>query len=438
MEQNTKHFQDPAFASAMMSMVRCGEGTKSPSDIAWQFCNDVQKGLQLDDVVLYLLDDDEKELVQTAAAGPKSISGRDILHPIRIPVGSGIVGTVAKMGRAEIIADTSLDRRYILDDEQRYSEISVPIIQSGRLIGVLDSEYRTRGFYNSDHLEKLELIASVASTHLARVMAENQLKEVSQQRHQLERIAAQQLDGNEQLDSIEKWLSRRNRSVTQILHHELRTPLNAIVAVSDLLDGICNANEVRGEELLPFATMLRHNGQELSNRITDLLEFPGLSDSGDTGSMQEVDVNSLMEDLRLRAEYKLQQQGLKLELETSGKPSYLTCDPIALSKVFHCLIDNAAKFSNHGTVLVRLVSNVHGKPRKIAVIDQGIGVETADIDRIFEPFFQVDQGLSRHYGGLGLGLPIARRLCHSMGFELEVDSQPDQGSTFVVNFGVGG
>lgn len=434
MNQKTRHFQDSDFANAMMSMVRSGGDGNSPSDIAWQVCEHVQSGLRLEDVVLYLINEDETELVQTAAAGPKNPSGRDILKPIQIPVGSGIVGTVAKTGVPEIIGDTSRDPRYILDDGYRFSEISVPVIHSGRLIGVLDSECISRGYYTSGHLEKLELMASLASTHLARVTAEVQLQNLTKQRNQLEEIATQHVEFSEQVGSMEKWLSRMDRDVSHIVHHELRTPLNAIMGISDLLDDFFNRSEGGQKELIPLAGLLRRNAQDLSGRITDLLDLPRLLGSSTAIATYDADVTALLQDIRARVEHKVVERGLVLDVDIPLNTTTLRCEPGALGRVIYSLIDNAVKFSSHGTILVRLIVDKKGVPTDIVVIDQGIGIDEAHIDKIFQPFFQIDSATTRRYGGLGLGLPLARRLCNDMGYELAVDSQPDHGSTFRVKF----
>jgi signal transduction histidine kinase len=435
-DPDIKHLQDPNFATAMLSMVRTGSDCKSPSDVAWQVCDSIQNGLCLDDIILYLMNDDSTELIQAAAAGPKKSPDRNISNPIRIPVGHGIVGSVAETGHAEIIDDTSVDGRYILDDAHRLSEISVPIIQSGRLIGVLDSETDPKGYYTSDHLARLELMASVASPHILRVMAEINLENVSRRKNQLEQIAAQQTQVKEQLNAMETWLSRESINLTQTLHHELRTPLNAIMGISEILDDICNRGDPSEKELIPFASMLKRSGQDLLDRITDLLEVPRLSGNDRLSStgLQEVDVALLLGKIHSRLTHNAEKSEMQIELDVQASGAALACDPVALSRVICYLIDNATKFSSNAAVLVRLVVDESGKPQEIAVIDQGIGIERAQIDRIFEPFLQLDQGLTRRYGGLGLGLPIARRLCRDMGFTLAVDSHPGRGSCFSVKF----
>ena len=134
-----------------------------------------------------------------------------------------------------------------------------------------------------------------------------------------------------------------------------------------------------------------------------------------------------------RFDAKARQCGLQLEMEIPVNVRYLNCDPNALSRVVQCLIDNAIKFSHRGKVLVRLIVNDDREPISVVVIDQGIGIEGIYFDKIFEPFFQIDQEITRKYEGLGLGLTSARRLCNGLGYSLEIDSQLNYGSKFTVH-----
>jgi len=435
MESDSKQFQDPRFANAMMSLVHCGVDEIAPVDIAWRICDNVQSALQLDDVVLYLLNDDGSELVQTAASGAKNPTGREILNPISIPVGSGIVGAVGKTGHAEVISDSSKDPRYILDDENRLSEISVPLIQSGRVIGVLDSEEITRGFYSSDHLSKLEALASVAAAHIARALSEIKLEHASLRMGQLEKIASRQIEINEQLGALEKWHSHMDKDATQILHHELRTPLIAIMGISDLLDDICLNKSCTDKKLTRFAGMLRRSGQDLLDRISNLLDLPGLSPGVVSPVRNEVDITRLLQEVISRVSHKIEERGLRLEFDVPAHARTVRCDRVALEKVIFHLLDNAIKFTPRGTVLVRLEVDKNGIPVALVVVDQGIGIDDEYLEKIYQPFFQIDQGLNRQYTGLGPGLSTARRLCGGMGYSLEVDSKPGFGTTIRAHMG---
>jgi LytS/YehU family sensor histidine kinase len=116
-------------------------------------------------------------LVQKAAYGPKSPREFELNRPIGIEPGKGIVGSVAFSGKAEIIQDTTKDPRYIVDDTPRLSEISVPIVYDGRVLGVIDCEHSKKRFFTQKHLSILTTIASLCANKIIRVRAEAEKKE---------------------------------------------------------------------------------------------------------------------------------------------------------------------------------------------------------------------------------------------------------------------
>ncbi|MCY0567577.1 GAF domain-containing protein, partial [Klebsiella pneumoniae] len=91
--------------------------------------------------------------------GPKSPHGHEIQNPIEIEIGKGIVGEVAASGKPILVTDTRNDPRYIVDDASRLSELAVPIIHDGEVIGVIDTEHSKKGFYKDAHLKALTTIA---------------------------------------------------------------------------------------------------------------------------------------------------------------------------------------------------------------------------------------------------------------------------------------
>jgi ligand-binding sensor domain-containing protein/putative methionine-R-sulfoxide reductase with GAF domain len=152
-------------------------GENSVSEICWDIARNCISQLHFEDCVVYLLDKDRDVLVQKATYGPKNPKGHEISNPIEIEVGEGIVGNVASTGKALIIPDTSLDPRYIVDDEVRLSEIAVPILHEGKVIGVIDSEHRKKNFYKDEHLKALSTIASISANKIAEALAEAQAQE---------------------------------------------------------------------------------------------------------------------------------------------------------------------------------------------------------------------------------------------------------------------
>lgn len=143
-------------------------------ELIWEVINLIIKELGFVDCIIYLMDEDKKNLVQRAAFGDKE-EGETVIDPIIIAFGKGIVGTVAKTGIPEIIKDTSKDSRYIVDDKIRFSELAVPIIADGEVIGVIDTEHPEKDFYRREHLEKLETVSGLVSSRLKNAISQEKL-----------------------------------------------------------------------------------------------------------------------------------------------------------------------------------------------------------------------------------------------------------------------
>jgi putative methionine-R-sulfoxide reductase with GAF domain len=152
-------------------------GDNSVSEICWDIARNCISQLKFEDCVVYLLDRERNVLVQKAAYGPKNPRGHEIKNPIEIRIGDGIVGTVVKTGKPELIGDTSRDPRYIVDDVRRYSEISVPILHDNRVIGVIDSEHSRKNFFHKDHLKAMTTIASISANKIAEAQAQAYARE---------------------------------------------------------------------------------------------------------------------------------------------------------------------------------------------------------------------------------------------------------------------
>ncbi len=166
-------------------------------EILWDLAKNCISQLGFVDCVIYLVDENKQALVQKAAYGPKNPKEESILQPIDIPIGKGITGSVALSGVAEIVKDTSLDSRYILDDAPRFSEIAVPILTDGKVLGVIDCEHPERHFFTQQHLRILSAIASICAIKLSRVKAERlamqEQQRVMEAQQQMEELKAQAL-----------------------------------------------------------------------------------------------------------------------------------------------------------------------------------------------------------------------------------------------------
>jgi PAS domain S-box-containing protein len=151
-------------------------GQNTTDEILWDIVKNCIARLGFVDCVVYLTDPSGTHLVQRAAYGPKNPEGFQLLAPLVLPVGQGIVGSVARTGVAEIVPDTRLDPRYVVDDEPRRSEITVPIIYQDNVIGIIDSEHPEPGFFQPQHLNILTTIASLCANKIVRVQAEEEAR----------------------------------------------------------------------------------------------------------------------------------------------------------------------------------------------------------------------------------------------------------------------
>ncbi|WP_298419398.1 helix-turn-helix domain-containing protein [uncultured Kordia sp.] len=138
-------------------------------EVLWDIIENCISKLQLEDCVLYLLDEKKQVLHQEAAFGNKKQDAFEIHEPKKIPVGEGIVGSVAQTGNYEFIKDTRKDKRYIIDDKARLSELAVPIYVNGTIKGVLDAEHSKHNFFTENHLYLFQLIAKLTENKLVQV-----------------------------------------------------------------------------------------------------------------------------------------------------------------------------------------------------------------------------------------------------------------------------
>ncbi len=158
-------------------------------DVLWQIVHNCIRQLGFVDCVIYLYQENANALIQSAALENKTISFQEINNPIKLQIGEGIVGNVAKARKAEIISDTSKDSRYIIDDASRLSEIAVPILLGDKLIGVIDSEHPEKNFYTPRHFEILSTIASLCAFKIDSLYTMEKMQRVNAQLRIAQKIA---------------------------------------------------------------------------------------------------------------------------------------------------------------------------------------------------------------------------------------------------------
>jgi signal transduction histidine kinase len=210
------------------------------------------------------------------------------------------------------------------------------------------------------------------------------------------------------------------------MSHELRTPLTAIIGYGEMLaEGITGeVNDAQRQQL----ARIEVNARQLLALIEEILLYARVESGRESVHLEEVRAKDLVDDAIIAVAPRAQAQHLSLTSEAIAPTLTLTTDSRKLRPMLINLIENAVKFTEHGSVTVRAFAR--GTDVVFEVQDTGIGIAPEHLELIFEQFWQVEQKEARKVGGSGLGLSTTRRLARLLGGEVTVESQLHVGSTF--------
>ena len=229
-----------------------------------------------------------------------------------------------------------------------------------------------------------------------------------------------------------------NRAKSQFLanmSHELRTPLNSVIGFANVLLKNKAGNLTTQEQ--SFLQRIQSNGRHLLTLINEVLDLAKIEAGRMELQIEAVDLKRLVRDTLQQLEGQVKDKPVELKADVPEEVGPLETDPAKLKQVIINLIGNAVKFTEKGSVTLRVDIARDGRtPTRIAVQDTGIGIPPDRLDAIFEAFQQADGSTSRRFGGTGLGLTISRSICHLLGYDLKVRSRVGEGSTFSIELGL--
>ncbi|MEM7051191.1 MAG: response regulator [Acidobacteriota bacterium] len=229
---------------------------------------------------------------------------------------------------------------------------------------------------------------------------------------------------------------RANRAKSRFLanmSHELRTPMNAIIGYSEML--LEDAEDLGQEETIPDLQRIVAASKHLLALINDILDLSKIEAGKMTLHLEDFAIGALLDDVVATVQPLIEKNSNHLEVRLAPELGTMRADQIKVRQILFNLLSNASKFTESGTVTLAAKEHpVGGGPGvRFEVRDTGIGMNQEQVTRVFEAFTQADSSTTREYGGTGLGLTISKRFCHLMGGEIAVDSQPGQGTAFVVD-----
>lgn len=271
------------------------------------------------------------------------------------------------------------------DGERRYESISgTPIFDQGVLIG-----YRGTG---SDITEEYE--------------RRNQL---------LDAINAAEL------------ANRTKSAFLANMSHELRTPLNAIIGFSEILTGQL-FGKLENERYLDYAKDINDTGKHLLTVLNDLLDISRIEAGFVTLDEGTIDIRQMIRSCARMLSDRVTEAGLSLTLDIPPDLPALYGDETRLRQVLINLLINSVKFTPRGGSISMRAESASDGGIDIEVTDTGVGISEEDLERVMEPFQQAEQALSRTYGGVGLGLSLARNLTELHGGTISLMSKEGVGT----------
>ena len=301
----------------------------------------------------------------------------------------------------EILRDRTIDEghRELIRAAGIRSYMAVPLKVNEAILGVITFASASRSYDSQD----FALAKNIASS------------------------AAVAID-NAQLHEGANAASRAKSNFLAVMSHELRTPLSAITGYADLLEaGIPDPMTPKQREQVG---RIRLRAYDLLRIIEEILAFSRMETGEERFHFEDVDLGALIDDVARVARPMAEERGLELETQAPARPAVVRTDANKARQILVDLLSNAVKFTKEGHI--GLEAHMTNGSASFRVSDTGIGIAPEYYEKIFEPFFQVEEALTREKGGTGIGLAVARKLARHLGGDITVESKPHEGSTFIV------
>ncbi len=351
-----------------------------------------------------------------------------------LDLGSGYAGRAVQERQVVHVSEVmetgcSLAAALQFANESFVDYFGAPLIVKGEVKGVLELYHRSSVQMDPEWMDFLETLAGQAA-----IAIDNAQLFLSLQRANAE-LERRVTERTTELNKANAELERANRAKDEFLanmSHELRTPLNSIIGLSESLleqrRGTLNDNQQKSLE------MIEASGGHLLELINDILDLSKIEAGKFDFYPQPISLDEFCRSCLAFVKTQAYKKSITVTYIQEPFVSKIFADPRRLKQILVNLLINAVKFtSENGRVTLRVHADLEQDLIQFAVIDNGIGITTENLQRLFQPFVQVDSSLTRQYEGTGLGLTLVQKLTDLHGGSVQVESTFGEGSTFTIN-----
>lgn len=365
-------------------------------------------GLSADESHICITHEWDDDIRQSHRSGQSSISVRDIQeYFLRLRSGETFQ---LRRDEAGIVEGTE-ELPFFFDLLNIESMINIPLFVGREFMGYIGFDMYSRPYHwDEQSVNIFSLTGQILVNALSRKRTEEKLKKALMSAEASDKLKSAFLAG---------------------ISHEVRTPMNHIMGFIDVI----NEGDPDPDERREYLQIMKNSGTHLLRLIDDVIEL-AMIDSGQVHLRENIcELGRFMQSLKAEFENIRTSMGkvtveLKLETPDQYQDLVVQTDEFKVRQILWNLLSNAIKFTPVGTVTFGFNITNDKKRIEFFVKDTGIGIDAEFHKVIFERFHRLDSGISRQYGGVGLGLPISQGLASLFGERIKIDSVPGQGTTF--------
>jgi signal transduction histidine kinase/DNA-binding response OmpR family regulator/CHASE3 domain sensor protein len=460
-------------------------GEKSLGILANDILENIIQHTDAQVAAFYLLEDD-RFLHLAGSYALLEDQRKDVLKP-----GEGIAGQAVKSGKQILlndIPDDELTISYASGNTKPRNIVAVPIVRDRTVVGVIEigslnvftplqldflngistnigvavhvtqNRKKLQDFLEETQAQAEELQAQHSELEGLNSELEAQTQKIQTSEEELRVQQEELLQSNQELEERTTLLEEKNQLIQEHnleiqrkseqleqstkykseflanMSHELRTPLNSILLLSKLMSD----NKELDPEYIEYAEVIQSSGQGLLGLIDEILDLSKIEAGKMKLELADVPLNEVATDMRSLFNPIAKNKNLELLIEIDGATPVISTDKMRLEQILKNLLSNAIKFTSKGSVILNIKGDSDAGNIIFSVTDTGIGIPAAKQGLIFEAFQQADGSTRRRFGGTGLGLSISRELAKLLGGEIDLRSEENAGSTFILTLPVEG